>query len=92
MHGLLDRSYAVYLGLDVSKGEHHACALAQDGKRLHDKPLSQDETRIKDAVQQAHGPRGRTLCRGRNGAGPGQSWSRRLRRGTHAPHRRPVVV
>ncbi len=47
MNGLPDRSYAVYLGLDVGKGEHHACALAPDGKRRHDKPLPQDEARLR---------------------------------------------
>ena len=58
MHGLPDRSYAVYLGLDVGKGEHHACALNPDGKRLHDKPLPQDETRLRALYDQlaAHGP------------------------------------
>src|SRR4051794_14663226 len=28
--------YAVFAGLDVGKGEHHACALDADGTRLHD--------------------------------------------------------
>ena len=35
--------YAVFLGWDVGKGEHHARALAPDGKRLHDKPLPNTE-------------------------------------------------
>lgn len=35
--------YAVFLGLDVGKGEHHATALDPEGRRLHDKPLPQDE-------------------------------------------------
>lgn len=58
MHGLPHRSYAVYLGLDVGKGEHHACAVDVDGKRLHDKPLLQDETRLKALYEQlaVHGP------------------------------------
>ena len=30
---------AVYLGLDVGKGEHHATALTPAGKKLFDKPL-----------------------------------------------------
>lgn len=42
------RRYGVYLGLDVGKEEHHACALDPDGTRLHDKPLPQDEARLRD--------------------------------------------
>lgn len=34
---------SVFLGLDVGKGEHHAWALDRSGRRLHDKPLTQDE-------------------------------------------------
>lgn len=57
MNGLPDRTYAVYLGLDVGKGEHHACALDPTGKRLHDKPLPQDEARLTALFEQlaAHG-------------------------------------
>jgi transposase len=39
--------YAVFLGLDVGKGEHHAVGLAPDGKRLHDAPLPNTEERLK---------------------------------------------
>lgn len=35
-----DRPYAVFLGLDVGKGEHHACALDSHGTRVHDKPFA----------------------------------------------------
>jgi hypothetical protein len=35
--------YGVFLGLDVGKGEHHAVALAPDGKRLNDAPLPNTE-------------------------------------------------
>ena len=38
----------VFLGLDVGKEEHHARALDHNGKRLHDKPLPQDEARLRD--------------------------------------------
>jgi transposase len=38
--------YAVFLGLDVGKEEHHACGLDPAGKRVHDKPLPQSEARI----------------------------------------------
>ncbi len=58
MHGLPEREYAVYLGLDVGKGEHHACALDADRTRLHDTPLPQDEARLRDLFTQLneHGP------------------------------------
>lgn len=41
------RGYAVFLGLDVGKSEHHATALDRDGRRLHDRPLPQDEHALK---------------------------------------------
>ncbi|MGC9667173.1 IS110 family transposase, partial [Planosporangium sp. 12N6] len=43
MHG----DYGVYLGLDVGKGNHHAVALARDGKRLHDAALPNTETGLR---------------------------------------------
>lgn len=58
MHGLPERDYAVYLGLDDGKGEHHACALDNTGQRLHDKPLPQAEQRLRALYEQLseHGP------------------------------------
>lgn len=58
MNGLPDRAYAVYLGLDVGKGEHHACAVNATGARVHDKPLPQDEARLQALYEQlaTHGP------------------------------------
>lgn len=55
---MTQRPYAVFVGLDVGKGEHHACALDRDGTRLHDKPLPQDETRIRELLARLseHGP------------------------------------
>jgi transposase len=38
--------YAVFCGLDVGKAEHHACALSPAGKRLHDRPLPNDEAAL----------------------------------------------
>ena len=40
--------YAVFLGLDVGKEEHHACGLGPDGTRMHDKALPQDETKLRE--------------------------------------------
>jgi transposase len=38
---------AVYLGLDVGKGEHHATALAPGGKRLYDRALPNSEPKLR---------------------------------------------
>jgi transposase len=58
VNGLPDRSYAVYLGLDVGKGEHHATALSPDGTKIHDKALQQDEARLRELYRRLthHGP------------------------------------
>lgn len=50
--------YAVLLGLDVGKGEHHATALDPEGRRVHDKPLPQDEHALRGLFEQLseHGP------------------------------------
>lgn len=47
----------VFVGLDVGKGEHHAVALDRAGKRLFDKPLPNDEFRLRAVLDQlaAHG-------------------------------------
>ncbi|MFK0247123.1 IS110 family transposase [Amycolatopsis azurea] len=39
--------YAVFLGLDVGKGEHHAVGLDPAGKRLHDAPLPNTEPKLR---------------------------------------------
>ena len=39
---------AVYCGIDVGKSAHHAVALTLDGQRVFDKPLPQDETRLRE--------------------------------------------
>ena len=40
----------VFLGLDVGKTGHHAVALNRAGKKLYDKALPQDETKIRDVL------------------------------------------
>ena len=42
----------VFVGLDVGKGEHHAVALDRAGKRLFDKPLPNDERRLRAVLDQ----------------------------------------
>src|SRR5687768_11335843 len=39
--------FAVFCGLDVGKGTHHAVALTPQGQRLHDGELPQDEARLR---------------------------------------------
>ncbi|HZX03854.1 IS110 family transposase [Kribbella sp.] len=50
--------YAVFLGLDVGKEEHHACGLDPAGQRVHDKPLPQSEAKIRAVLEElsARGP------------------------------------
>lgn len=52
--------YAVFLGLDVGKEEHHACGLDPDGNRVHDKALPQDEGKLRDLFARL-AQRGRVL-------------------------------
>jgi hypothetical protein len=51
--------------VDVGKGEHHACALDAAGRRLHDKPLPNDEARLRALFERLaqHGPVLRSLAR-----------------------------
>jgi len=50
--------FAVFCGLDVGKSEHHACAVDTTGKRLHDKPLPNDEAALHTVLTdlRPHGP------------------------------------
>ena len=52
-----ERPYEVFCGIDVGKSFHHACALDLDGRRLHDKALTNDETELRAVFTklQAHG-------------------------------------
>ncbi len=56
----MSSEYAVFLGLDVGKGEHHACALDPSGKKLHDKALPNDEQRLRALFSQL-GKHGKVL-------------------------------
>ncbi|MGW4720932.1 IS110 family transposase [Nocardia sp. NPDC004260] len=51
-------SYAVFCGVDVGKGEHHAVGLDPAGKRLFDKALPNDESKLRAVFDKlaAHGP------------------------------------
>lgn len=40
----------VFVGVDVGKGEHHAVAIDRAGKRLFDRPLPNDEARLRDLI------------------------------------------
>lgn len=50
---------AVFLGLDVGKGEHHAVGLDRPGKRLLDRALPNDEAKPRELFGRlkAHGAR-----------------------------------
>ncbi|MGY4101240.1 IS110 family RNA-guided transposase [Nocardia sp. R16R-3T] len=54
----MTQAYAVFCGVDVGKGEHHAVGLDSTGKRLHDKALPNDEARLRAVFEKlaAHGP------------------------------------
>ncbi|GAA1228957.1 hypothetical protein GCM10009646_16210 [Streptomyces aureus] len=48
----------VYLGLDVGKGEHHGTALTPAGKKVFDRPLPNNEPRLRELftkLQAKHG-------------------------------------
>ena len=42
--------YAIFVGLDVGKEEHHACALDPNGQRVYDKPLPQAEAKLREVL------------------------------------------
>lgn len=44
--------FDVYCGVDVGKGEHHAVGLGRDGRRLFDKPLPNDEAKLRGVFAQ----------------------------------------
>lgn len=51
--------FALFIGLDVGKSEHHATALTTAGEKVYDKALPNDETRLRAVLAElitAHGP------------------------------------
>ena len=42
-----ERDYEVCCGIDVGKSGHHAGALDLDGRRLHDRALTNDEAELR---------------------------------------------
>ena len=52
-------SFALFIGLDVGKTEHHATALSRTGEKVYDKALPNDQTRLHALLAEltaAHGP------------------------------------
>ena len=45
------QDFALFIGLDVGKSEHHATALTHTGEKIYDKPLSNDETRLSELFE-----------------------------------------
>lgn len=54
----MDPTYAVFCGIDVGKGEHHAVGLDPSGTRLFDKALPNDEAKLRSVFDRlaVHGP------------------------------------
>ncbi len=50
----------VFVGIDVGKAEHWATALTDDGKKIFDKALPNDESRLRDLYERL-GEHGRVL-------------------------------
>ena len=44
------QDFALFIGLDVGKSEHHATALTTTGEKAYDKPLPNDEAKIQDLL------------------------------------------
>ena len=53
----MDQGFDIFCGLDVGKSEHHATALNPAGERVFDRPLPQDEARLRElfTALQEHG-------------------------------------
>lgn len=52
-----ETGFDIWCGLDVGKQAHHACALDGAGKKVHDKPLPQDQGQLEELFTQllSHG-------------------------------------
>jgi len=48
----------VFIGIDVGKSEHWATALDRDGRRIHDRALPNDESRLRDLYKPVEAPAG----------------------------------
>jgi len=50
--------YAIWLGLDVGKSNHHGCALTSTAERVYDRELPQDEAALRQVITglQEYGP------------------------------------
>lgn len=55
-----DIGFDIWCGLDLGKQAHHACALDAAGKKVLDKPLPQDQTRLEELFANL-GQHGRVL-------------------------------
>ncbi len=53
------QDFALFIGLDVGKSDHHATALTMAEGKIYDRPLPIDETRLKELftdLASDHGP------------------------------------
>ncbi|WP_304653912.1 hypothetical protein [Nesterenkonia sp. LB17] len=42
------QDFPLFIGLDGGKSEQHATALTHDGEKVYDRPLPNDETRLRE--------------------------------------------
>src|SRR5699024_6949712 len=54
-------SFALFIGLDVGKSEHHATALTRDGERVYDKALPNDEFKLRSLLAELTDTHGAAL-------------------------------
>ena len=55
-HELVD----IFIGVDVGKGNHHAVAIDRAGRKILDRALPQDETKLRSIIRAVAG-KGRVL-------------------------------
>ncbi|MFI8194124.1 IS110 family transposase [Streptomyces sp. NPDC085946] len=56
-----DGEIDIYLGLDVGKGEHHGTALTPAGKKVFDKPMPNNESRLRELFEKLQAKHGNVL-------------------------------
>ncbi|MFQ6275892.1 IS110 family transposase, partial [Coxiella burnetii] len=54
-------SFALFIGLDVGKSEHHATAPTPHGKKVFDKALPHTETKLSELLESLTAEHGRAL-------------------------------
>lgn len=55
------QDFALFIGLDVGKAEHHATALTRTSEKVYDKALPNDETKLRQLLTELTDSHGRAL-------------------------------